>query len=165
MTKKLRLLVTKRCNRRCKGCCNKDWDLNTLPTYNLTDRYDEIYITGGEPLLNDRATFALANLLKTIHPTTKLYFYTAIPDMHVIDKLLLIFDGVTLTFHTQKDSNNFDKTIKMYRDYKSYRLNVFKGIKLLFKEALFHWKIKDNIEWIKDAPLPENEEFKKLLLF
>ena len=39
--KKLRLLVTKNCDRSCPGCCNKDWNLDKLP--NATHlNYDEM---------------------------------------------------------------------------------------------------------------------------
>ncbi len=50
MNKKLRLLVTTRCPNKCPMCCNNLWDFDKLP---IVDRwnYEEIMITGGEPLL------------------------------------------------------------------------------------------------------------------
>jgi molybdenum cofactor biosynthesis enzyme MoaA len=49
--KKLRLLVTERCARSCSGCCNHDWDLAALPTCESYAGYDEVLLTGGEPML------------------------------------------------------------------------------------------------------------------
>ena len=44
---------------------------------------------------------------------------------------------------------------------KSLRLNIFKGIPLLLYSNV-NWKIKDNIEWMKDCPLPKDEVFMRL---
>jgi len=37
-------------------------------------------------------------------------------------------------------------------------LNVFKGISLDGID-LSLWKVKENMTWIRDCPLPDNEEF------
>ena len=39
---------------------------------------------------------------------------------------------------------------------KSLRLKVFKGVDVSGID-LSLWDVKDNIEWIKDCPLPEDE--------
>lgn len=51
MNKKLRLLLTTRCPNKCPMCCNNSWDFSRLP---VVDRwnYEEIMITGGEPLIH-----------------------------------------------------------------------------------------------------------------
>jgi hypothetical protein len=41
---------------------------------------------------------------------------------------------------------------------KSLRLNVFKGVSLA-ELNLSCWKVKPNIKWIKNCPLPEDEVF------
>lgn len=52
MKKTARVIVTLKCNRNCPGCCNTN-----LPEYREvhTDEelldYEEIVITGGEPML------------------------------------------------------------------------------------------------------------------
>lgn len=50
--KKLRLLLFKECHRGCEGCCNKDWDLKSLLKADNFLPYDEILLTGGEPMLD-----------------------------------------------------------------------------------------------------------------
>lgn len=52
MNKKLRLLVTAKCHNKCPMCCNKQFDFEKIPVVDRLD-YDEISITGGEPLLTD----------------------------------------------------------------------------------------------------------------
>lgn len=46
--KKVRLLVTSDCPNNCPKCCNKLYDLNTVPIIDRWD-YEEFNITGGEP--------------------------------------------------------------------------------------------------------------------
>lgn len=47
--KKLRLLVTEKCHNKCPMCCNNKFDIEKIPVVDRFD-YDEISITGGEPL-------------------------------------------------------------------------------------------------------------------
>ena len=44
------------------------------------------------------------------------------------------------------------------------RLNVFKGIDLMNVDTQHTalWKIKTNIEWVKNCPLPKDEVFMRL---
>ena len=83
MNNKLRLLVTTKCHNKCPKCCNKGWDFNSLP---VVDRwnYEQIMITGGEPLLFPLATQAIIQSIRNIHllqgTTTKIYIYTSIAD-------------------------------------------------------------------------------------
>lgn len=62
MNKKLRLLLTTRCPNKCPMCCNNSWDFSRLP---VVDRwnYEEIMITGGEPLIH---TNKVAELIRSI---------------------------------------------------------------------------------------------------
>ena len=50
MNKKLRLLVTAKCHNKCPMFCNNQFDFEKIPVVDRLD-YDEISITGGEPLL------------------------------------------------------------------------------------------------------------------
>lgn len=52
MNKKLRLLVTAKCHNKCPMCCNNQFDFEKIPVVDRLD-YEEISITGGEPLLPD----------------------------------------------------------------------------------------------------------------
>lgn len=173
--KKLRLLFTQDCNRNCKGCCNKEWNLNNLPSVDSFD-YNEILITGGEPLLYPERLIGYIKAIRAIS-TAKIYVYTA---MTVVEKtfkpfydILKYVDGITLTLHNQKDSNNFnhvlysmqfDEWTQSHIQDKSLRLNVFKGVTVstIFDNALSMWKIKYDMEWIKNCPLPKDEEFKRI---
>ena len=154
---KLRLLVTDKCPRHCDGCCNKDWDLANLPVVESFAGYDEILLTGGEPM---RDAFLLVCIIAEIrqqNPAAKIYLYTAEPSRE-LRKILHLIDGVTVTIHKQNDIYAFG----LFYEHlpimdKSLRLNIFKGV--VVKGRYPEWVIKDNIEWIKDCPLPEGEVF------
>jgi hypothetical protein len=165
--KKLRLLVTEDCDRSCPGCCNKDWDLAGLPVLDLTKpiAYDEVILTGGEPLLHPTYLVNLVEVLRTISPPScKVYVYTACPSG--IPLVLGAVDGVTLTLHEQSDIWDFGKLLDGLTpdqtEGKSLRLNVFRGVKLPDFVDLSAWKVKADVVWKKDCPLPADEEFWRL---
>ena len=164
--KKLRLLFTPNCDRSCKGCCNKDWNLDELPVFwssNISE-FIEVLITGGEPLLYPDELFRLCKLLKLLNPNVKLFIYTAYTKMWDASRLRLfdVVDGFTITIHNQKSANEFVKTEKILNlncsDYtmKSLRLNIFKGCVLPYPDG---YVVKDNMVLIKDCPLPTDEVF------
>ena len=49
---KLRLLLFEECDRDGPGCCNRDWDLRSLPVCRDFTPYQVIMLTGGEPMLH-----------------------------------------------------------------------------------------------------------------
>ena len=160
---KLRLLLLKECNRKCRGCCNKDWDLDALPVCNDFTPYSEFLLTGGEPLLD---TVWASIVIRQIRNQNKspIYLYTAKSDnFYDFVNMLILVDGITLTLHNQKDAENFKQLQSGliaggYLQGRSLRLNVFKGVSLKDINT-WQWKIKKNITWIKDCPLPTNEVF------
>ena len=176
--KKLRLLITDECPKNCEGCCNRDWDIVNLPKIELYkhdySQYNEVLITGGEPLLGIEK---LKEIIDTINAgysrrVPKIYVYTSWNgDPSSFFKTFEYAAGICYTIHTDEDAKfikNCDWFLKQCSYYenqlknKSLRLNVFKGIDYN-KEALSeNWKIKDDIEWIKDCPLPDNEIFMRL---
>lgn len=83
MNKKLRLLVTAKCHNKCPMCCNNQFDFEKIPVVDRLD-YDEISITGGEPLLAECGckTFDFVDSIKNIQqamglPESKFYLYTS----------------------------------------------------------------------------------------
>lgn len=182
--RKLRLLFTEDCNRACKNCCNKQRNLDALTKCKSFIGYDEIIITGGEPMLHfDK----LCTLLEDIsYLESKKILYTAKTDnpAELLNLVMRYLDGLTVTLHTIKDIAPFAVFNHMIADYvrrlkvrhrlafedglppiPSLRLNVFKQVGLkahgLSENNLPLWQIKDNMEWIEDCPLPNDEVFMK----
>jgi hypothetical protein len=169
MKKILRLIYTDVCNRNCEGCCNKDFDLANLPRPTHFE-YDEIFITGGEPLLFLDEVIGFIKALRLI-TKAKIYVYTAYLDGYGANDFLTILrwvDGITLTLHEPRDWGMFLQLqsvinyVPEVTDGKSLRLNIFKGVNTDIDLIPNYWRIKHNIEWIKNCPLPENEVLMKI---
>ena len=169
--KKLRLLVTKYCPKSCAGCCNKDWDLDNLPVVDDFGIYDEIFITGGEPLaVGERdITLKIVEFLHIFNPNARVIIYTANPSGILWLNSMYAVDGYTLTIHNEDDidalydlNNVFLSNEEYYREFFSLRLNVFKGITLPEELDLRCWTVKKDIEWIPNCPLPEDEVFMRM---
>lgn len=164
--KKLRLLLFEKCNRKCVGCCNEDWNLKNLEQERQFSDYDEIFLTGGEPMLNPRMVIDIAILIRKVSKA-KIYLYTAKVDKRFeILAVLNFIDGITLTLHEQNDVEDFEWLNFWLEDAKldkSFRLNIFKGVVLPYITYTTNiWKVKKDIEWIKNCPLPKDEIFKRL---
>ena len=97
---KLRLLLFEECDRDCPGCCNRDWDLRSLPVCRDFTPYQGIMLTGGEPMLHPEI---IREAVAEIRAQTQapIYLYTA--RTQGLDYLMPILDGVTLTLHDPRD--------------------------------------------------------------
>lgn len=157
---KLRLLVLKQCNRNCPLCSNKNFDLDELPTCEDYSEFDEIILTGGEPMLVPELVKRIILEIKG-QSSAKVFLYTAMPEG--IDKEIIdLIDGVTLTLHEANDYDHFIKWHGQFLPYlwnKSLRLKVFKEVGR--EIVMSNWQVQNNLEWIVDCPLPIGEIFMK----
>lgn len=179
MNKKLRLLVTDKCPNKCPMCCNNSWDFDKLPVVETFD-YDEIMITGGEPLLYIGKVVNICKAIKTLdtyrEKDTKIYLYTSVCNYEMLSYILQFIDGVVVTPHTKEAVKDLERMVFLFnkdaeRTYnylydiktKSLRLNLFSDMKdILSKEIdLSLWNVK-GMKWIKDCPVPEGEDFKRI---
>lgn len=165
--KKLRLLLFKDCNKHCEGCCNQYWDLDNLPVCKSFKEYDEILLTGGEPMLKPELVINTIKKIRKENSTTKIYMYTAqvYKDVRIFN-ILHLLDGITITLHEQSDAYKFLWFNSILNNCfnlknKSLRLNIFKNVDFPTFN-LKNWKIKDNMIWDKNCPLPEYEVLMKL---
>ena len=164
----LRLLLFSKCNRSCEGCCNKDWDLKGLPVFNMNDvsNYDMIMLTGGEPMLKPELIIKVAKQIKA-KTAAPIIVYTAKLNRYAASlEVLREVNGFTVTLHEQKDVKHFKRFAAMVKQegldwWKSMRLNVFKGVNISGINV-GGWVVKDEIEWIDDCPLPQDEIFMRL---
>ena len=134
--KKLRLVLFEACNRKCPGCCNKDWDLKNLPVCNSFEGYDEILLTGGEPMLSPGLIAATICNIRW-QSNAKVFVYTAKTDSPIdLLGILMLADGITITIHDQNDVKGFESFAHLLSltkgfattGFRSLRVNIFKGI-------------------------------------
>ena len=166
--KKLRMLITTVCNRSCSGCCNKQWDLEALPRTKYFGGYDEVIITGGEPMLYPELVQEVAGEIRRQNQHTKIFLYTALVRFTDLSRLIRegYLDGVTVTLHEHSDLTTSFFAFAGAPTYfpgRSFRLNVFKEARVLesMLQALEEagWNIRRGVEWIENCPLPEDEVF------
>lgn len=157
--KKLRLLITKNCNKDCSGCCNKQWDLSKLPVCTSYAEYDEIMITGGEPMTEPLRVQRLIRAIRKENTFAKIILYTTDLATVLFYCLDWMLDGLTVTIHDRYDARHFVESEREadFDESLSLRLSIFKGISI--GPLKYKWKIKEDIEWIDPCPLPENEVF------
>lgn len=151
---KLRLMLFEECDRSCPGCCNLDWDIQSLPVCRDFTPYQTIMLTGGEPMLHPEIVRAA---VAEIRGQTKapIYLYTAMTQG--LDELMPLLDGVTLTLHDPSDIQPFwlfDQTARNLHG-KSLRLNIFEEVGAVVSSE--RWKVKDHMKWIPNCPLPKGE--------
>ncbi len=164
----LRLLLWEACDRDCEGCCNKQWDLDALPVAQDFTGYDEIILTGGEPMLSPARVMDAIRLIRKDAPETPIYMYTAnVVDRITVYEILGHIQGRTVPLHAQNDVQPF-LMFDSYLTFCAYpfertslRLNVFKDI-LGYGTCKMDWKVKRDIEWIENCPLPQGETFMRL---
>ena len=159
---KLRLLLWTMCDRDCEGCCNKDWDLDNLKTERDFNKYSLIMLTGGEPMINPSYVHKIIWRIKK-QTNAPIVMYTA-DVTNIVEAWGLLYElhGMTITLHEQEDVVpflRFNAYLSKLMKQKSLRLNVFKNINLSGVDT-DGWEVKDNIEWIKNCPLPEGEVLK-----
>lgn len=109
-------------------------------------------------------------------PKSKFYLYTAFFDFDILRDCSYEFDGICLTPHKEVDVEEFiDINAEMLEQKRngglndcfdpdcSLRLNLFSDMKALLPEDidLSMWKVKD-MEWVKDCPVPEGEDFRRI---
>ena len=81
MRSNCRVVLTDRCNLTCEFCCMKEKEIyysfkNQTALWIAQQRYDEIAITGGEPLLELEKLVQFICLVKYFNPDAKVYLYT-----------------------------------------------------------------------------------------
>lgn len=162
---KLRLLLFKECNRKCKGCCNQYWDTDKLPVCESFKGYDEVILTGGEPMLKPDLVLAIVKRIREENPNARVYMYTALLRSPKIEEVIEALDGITFTIHAQEDVKESAFLMwvlgKAFGRRKSMRLYLFEGVDTN-KTPLDNWEIRNNMKWRTDCPLPEGEVLMRL---
>lgn len=161
---KLRLLLNPDCDRACAGCCNKTIALNSLPICTDFTPYEEIMLTGGEPMLHPIPLMQTIRRIRASGTKARIFLYTArtVPE-YALGAVLSHLDGLTITIHEPHDVEPFlafARYAKLWKLTKnrSLRVNVFKPMALPDDEpSLDDWLIKANMEWIINSPLPKDE--------
>jgi len=168
--KSCRLIFTEICNRNCLGCCNKQFDMSEFESWKWKDvsQFNQVMVTGGEPMLFPHEVLAFGRRYRELdqYPGTQLILYTAfVKDLPMVNQILNLYNGMTLTLHDQGDVAGFERLNSRLLHNGPYnlslRLNVFKGVRLTDRPYPL-WQIKSDIVWLDSCPIPENEVIRVL---
>lgn len=171
--KKLRLVLFEKCNRSCAGCCNQDHNISGLPKVETYVGYRKIILTGGEPMLNPQLVLDTIEDIRKVNGCPIIMYTTKSKRPEDLIMMLDVLDGITLTLHEQYDVEPFIRLNDMLLQArrikeanglvirKSLRLNVFAPIDVSGIDTSL-WRVKDNIEWIENCPLPIGEDLRIL---
>jgi MoaA/NifB/PqqE/SkfB family radical SAM enzyme len=164
---KARLLITEECERNCPYCCNQYESImskmQTIHGLGELQGYDEVMITGGEPMLDPERTLMIAAELKIRDPERPVYLYTALFDP-AIEKILDVVDGVHYTVHENASGADvlglsaFHGMIMNRRG--SYRLFIHPDSGISITLATWVWSRIEMKPWLTEdgCCLPEGEE-------
>ena len=152
---KLRLPLFEECNRNRQGCCNKDWDLQSIPVCTDFTPYRLIMLTGGEPMLHPEKILDAVSTIRT-QTTAPIYLYTAMVN-DALDDVISYIDGAVVTLHTPGDVKPFERFDQTAHNLfgKSLRLNIFEEVGDVVSSP--RWRRKEHMEWIPNCPLPNGE--------
>ena len=177
MKKTARVIVTYRCDRKCENCCNEH--IRNVPEVQFEDllEYDEIVITGGEPMLIAPRVVEMVHRLQANGFTGNIYLYTAMfKRNHWAHKTLVKeVTGITYTLHfpvlredvvqaydlnqyirDNLDNQNNSRADRLFYDSRCWLFmdEIMKGT-----QNANHWTEVRSLRW-KDGecPVPEHEE-------
>ncbi len=167
--KTVRLIITLDCPRDCSYCCNKQPVLKQAKKIQSPDcllGYDEICITGGEPMLYPNKIIDIIESLNNLHPLNrKIYLYTAMFNEDLIG-LIPKVDGIHVTLHQGMsgfEMGNFyhfqERSSSIGFWGGSYRLYIHPDIKDEISIYPNRWSRIESKPFLEDCPLPENETY------
>lgn len=128
------IIVTSLCDRDCKYCCNRQYDLNSIPsiTEDELSRMKHVYLTGGEPFAYSNPN-AIARKLKYLYPNIEqIIVYSNAYELYeylLHGGMTTFIDGVTISIKSDADRSSFGSIIDDGRlmTLPKNRLYVFPG--------------------------------------
>jgi len=170
--KKARVIITFQCPRMCDGCCNSNSTImNTakrIGTLAEISHYDDIVITGGEPLCDGkRALYIVRSLSKICKDTTRLFLYTSMYS-ESLPHIMPYLSGIKYTWHSKRLRKDYLHLLRMHKLMREWslcsrRIAIDERERNVRHTAFVDKSAWDTVEWIDwdpdgNCPLPEGEE-------
>jgi molybdenum cofactor biosynthesis enzyme MoaA len=137
MGKIIHLLVTDKCDRDCKDCCNKQYDLEKVPviTKEELSQADMVLLTGGEPFAYANPPVIASTIKKLFPNVKKIIVYTNALELYkYIEEggTLKYIDGLSISLKNKVDASFFSdlQCFDVLNELDSNRVYVFPGIEV-----------------------------------
>ena len=161
---KAKVIVTKKCNRRCRGCSTRALGIVDKVSFEDLFQYEEIHITGGEPMLMSDRCVEMVHRLRLSGYTGKIYLYTAdarrVGTYWAAGMLIDEVDGVVYTVHNHSDKEKLKDTLRVLRRLDKYlndhaKERAGKRDRLRIDSALYDDEYVKTLsyKWAEVAPL------------
>ncbi len=168
MKKTARIITTFKCQRNCSYCVNKQPAVEVakpLDESSIKDiaGYEEVLLTGGEPMLDPGHTQHIANLVKMYNPQAKQYLYTTVCGLPAMYETLNKVDGITFTVHGNPSNEDLlmlweiQIALSKYPNY-SNRLSIDKDVLMPLHIIPKVWNSVKIKGWSEDCIVPANED-------
>lgn len=167
-----RVIVSYRCDRHCPGCCNQQpQDVKTIYSVEELKHYNEVVITGGEPLLEPELVKFFIKKLRKQNKNVKVFLYTACLDREQYKSIASEFDGITVTLHAECNDMDIlnlkelsewiseDAIMRLFIDRRVYDRYDLSNINLS------EWDVVRKLEWKEKCSPAPNEDLLFLKLF
>ncbi|TCL39978.1 4Fe-4S single cluster protein [Anaerospora hongkongensis] len=177
---KARVLVTLDCPRSCEGCCNDNLTLNNIAALSSIDQllqYDEVIISGGEPMLIPEKVIEFCQTLRGMNYSGLIYMYSALYN-HTLREVYVellrrstggfkaLLNGLHFTVHNEagdKEINELKQLSKFLQIFSDRQLRLAIDGRLYerydFSNIDFSaWDVVRKLQWKDDCPLPIGEE-------
>ena len=166
MKRTARVIVTYQCNRNCPGCCNsKLFNVQKISNISELKDYEEVVLTGGEPMLFADSLLKLIKNLKRQNRGQKIFLYTACLEIDDYKKILNELDGITVTLHaeaTDEDIRNLKyMSENLYGESLDMRLFVDERVYSkydLSNICMKTWDVVRKLQWKDKCDPAEHED-------
>jgi len=176
MGKVTAVVVTKKCNKRCRGCITKTLINMETVTFDDLMGFENIMITGGEPMLmSDRCVELVHRLrLKGFTGMITLSFSDAskVGRYWAADMLIDEVDGIFFTLHYNSNKEKLKSDLKNLRKLDKYLSSKDRKRKsdvlyidkraydAEYKKTLRGgWSLIEPQEWIRNAEVDNPEDY------
>lgn len=167
MGKVTKVVVTRKCNKRCRGCVTRTLDDIQKVTFEDLMSYEDILITGGEPMLMSDRCVELVHRLRLKGYTGKiaLSFSDAsrVGRYWAASMLIDEVDAIFFTLHYSSNKEKLKSDLKNLRKLDKYLKEhdrAGKDAVLYIDKRVFNqdyansltggWSLIDPQEWVKD---------------
>ena len=124
----IHLLTTTLCNRDCKHCCNKQYDMNEILYVTEAELHEAhtICLTGGEPFLYTDPCEMARYYKRRYRNIKNVYVYTNALELAqwLNNNSLHDIDGLNISIKTRADAKAFEHILKNHIDIISLSSNL-----------------------------------------
>lgn len=174
MGKVTKVVVTRKCNKRCRGCVTRTLDDIQKVTFEDLMGYEDILITGGEPMLMSDRCVELVHRLKLKGFSGKIFVSfsdaSRVGRYWAASMLIDEVDGIIFTLHNNSSKDKLKNELRSLRKLDKYlkehdrrgKADILYIDKRIFNEEYKSslaggWSLIEPQEWVKDIKVDHAE--------